>query len=123
MPLPSINPNRPQIGALSRLVTFFYESAGRNTTDGGPLPPSPAFTTWASFRSLTGDELDKADEIAQEADHIICIPYQFPITLDMTAVFEGRTFQTKYIEDADGELHFFLDVYVKEIGQNAGSQT
>jgi SPP1 family predicted phage head-tail adaptor len=107
---------------MSRQITLNYASAGRNPTDGGPLPPSPAVTSWASIRALKGDELDKADQIAQEADHIVRIPYQSPVTLDMTVKFEGRTFQIKYIEDED-ELHFFLDLYCAEIGQNAGSQT
>src|ERR1700728_364048 len=115
MPLRSLNPLRPQIGSLSRQVTLNKASAGRNAADGGPLPPSPTVTSWASIRALKGEELDKVDEIAQEADHMVCIPYQFPVTLDMTVGFEGRTFEIKYIEDQD-ELHFFLDLYCAAIG-------
>jgi SPP1 family predicted phage head-tail adaptor len=107
---------------MSRQITLEYSSAGRNTTDGGPLPPSPAVTSWASIRALQGDELDRADQIAQESDHIVIIPFQSPVTLDMIVVFEQRKFQIKYIEDQD-ELHFFLSLYCVEIGQNAGSQT
>jgi SPP1 family predicted phage head-tail adaptor len=121
MPLRRLSSAPGAIGGMSRQVTLYYASAGRNTTDGGPLPPSPAFTTWASIRALQGEELDKAQLIAQEADHLVHIPYQFPVTLDMTVGFEGRTFEIKYIEDQD-ELHFFLDLYSAEIGQNAGSQ-
>lgn len=121
MPLRRLSSSPNSIGGMSRLITLNYSSAGRNATDGGPLPPSPAITTWASIRALKGDELDKADQIAQEADHIVRIPYQSPVTLDMTVGFEGRTFEIKYIEDPD-ELRFFLDLYCDEIGQNAGAQ-
>jgi SPP1 family predicted phage head-tail adaptor len=121
MPLRRLSSSPNSIGGMSRQITLNYASAGRNTTDGGPLPPSPATTSWASIRALKGDELDKADQIAQEADHIVRIPYQYPVNLSMTVGFEGRTFQIKYIEDED-EMHFFLDLYCAEIGQNAGSQ-
>jgi head-tail adaptor len=40
----------------------------------------------------------------------------------MTVVFEGRTFQIHFVEDED-EMHFFLNLYCSEIGQNAGAQT
>jgi SPP1 family predicted phage head-tail adaptor len=105
---------------MSRQVTL--NSPGLRSADGGPLPPSPSITTWCSIRSLKGAELDKADQVAQESTHIIRIPYQLAITQNMTVVFESRIFQICFIEDED-ELHVFLDLYVAEIGQNAGQQT
>ena len=122
MPLRRLSSSFGAIGGMSRQITLNYRSAGRNTIDGGPLPPSPAVTSWASIRALKGEELDKADQIAQEADHIVRIPYQFPVNESMTVVFEGRTFQIHFVEDED-EMHFFLNLYCSEIGQNAGAQT
>jgi len=122
LPLRRLSSWSNSIGSMSRQITLNYASAGRNTADGGPLPPSPAVTSWASIRALKGEELDKADQIAQDADHIIRIPYQYPVDESMTVIFEGRTFQIKYIEDQD-EMHFFLDLYCAEVDQNAGSQT
>jgi SPP1 family predicted phage head-tail adaptor len=121
MPLRRLSSARHSIGGLSRQVVLM-QPGGRNTADGSTFPPSPAITTWADIRSLRGEELDKAQQIAQETEHIVSIPYQIGVTLAMTVQFENRSFQIKYIEDED-ERHIFLDLYCAEIGQNAGSQT
>jgi SPP1 family predicted phage head-tail adaptor len=105
---------------MSRRIVLLQPGA-RNTADGSTFPPSPSITSWAEIRALRGQELDKAQQIAQEADHIVSIPYQTGITLAMLVEFENRIFQIKYIEDED-ELHIFLDLYCAEVGQNAGSQ-
>jgi SPP1 family predicted phage head-tail adaptor len=118
MPLKRLSSSPNSIGGMSRQVTL-NAPGGRNAADGGPQPPSPVITTWANIRALKGDELDKASQIAQEAEHVIRIPYQLGVNEDMTVGFESRTFQIKYIEDQD-ELHWFLDLYCAEIGQNAG---
>lgn len=103
---------------MSRQITL--SQPGSPGQDGGNAPPSPVLTTWASIRALRGAELDKMEQIAQEADHLVSIPYQQPVSLAMLVDFEGRTFQIAYIEDED-ERHIFLDLYCHEIGQNAGS--
>jgi SPP1 family predicted phage head-tail adaptor len=109
------------IGGMSRQVVL-NRPGDRNPVDGGDLPSSPAINTWGSIRSIGGAELDKAAQIAQSSRHIVRIPYQLGVTEDMTVVFESREFQIEYIEDPD-EMHYFLDLYCAEIGQNAGSQT
>jgi SPP1 family predicted phage head-tail adaptor len=108
------------IGAINRQITVFAPGT-RNVTDGGTLPPSPLFTSWASIRTLRGDELDRAQQIAQDVQHCLRIPYQWgvPVTGDMTVGFEKRTFQIRYIADPD-EMHTWLDLYCAEVGQNAG---
>lgn len=122
MPLKRLSSSPYSIGGMSRQITL-NAPGDRNTADGGPLPPSPAITTWASIRALKGAELDKAAHIAQEADHVVSIAYQLGVRLDMTVGFENRSFQIKYIED-DDENHVFLDLYCAEIGQSpGGSQT
>jgi SPP1 family predicted phage head-tail adaptor len=99
-----------------------YSQGQRNPTDGSTMPPSFAVTTWADVRALRGVELDKAQQIAQEVEHLITIPYQPGVTENMRIDFDGRTFEIRYIEDQD-ERKFFLDLYCAEIGQNAGSAT
>ena len=105
---------------MSRQITLI--KPGPPGLDGGTTPPSPVLTSWASIRALSGAELDKAQQIAQEVEHVITIPYQLSVTNDLQVAFEGRTFQIKYIEDED-ERHIFLDLYCAEVGQNAGQQS
>jgi SPP1 family predicted phage head-tail adaptor len=121
MPLRRLSSARHAIGGMSRQVILLGPGL-RNPADGSMFPPSPMFTCWAEIHALRGEELDKAAQIAQEADHMISIPYQIGITLAMTVQFENRIFQIKYIEDED-ELHVFLNFFCAEVGQNAGSQT
>ena len=120
MPLPRLSSvQRHAIGSLSRWVTIFQP--GARASDGGASPPDPNFSTWASISALGGSELDKAQQIAQEVEHLITIPYQTGIRNDAQVKFENRMFLVKFIEDED-ENHVFLDLYCCEIGQNAGSQ-
>lgn len=108
------------IGQMSRQIVLF-QPGSRNPADGSNYPPSPAITSWADIRSLRGAELDKAQQIAQEIEHAIRIPYQTGVNQAMLVRFENRNFQVMYIEDED-ERHIFLDLYCAEVGQNAGSQ-
>lgn len=118
MPLRRLNSASASIGGISRKITL-YQPGARNVIDGGNLPPDPQSICWGSIRSPQGQELDHAQGIGQEVKHIIRIPYQSPVTGDMQAGFENRMFQIRYIADED-EMHWFLDLYCSEIGQNAG---
>jgi SPP1 family predicted phage head-tail adaptor len=95
---------------------------GSRAADGGNVPPSPVSTSWADIHSLRGEELDKADQIAQDIQLVVTIPYQTGITGDMLVGFETEMWQINYIDDED-RRHVFLDLYCAEIGQNAGSQS
>ena len=121
MPLRRLSSSPHSIGGRSRQITL-YQPGGRNATDGGNLPPNPVFTVWGSIRTPKGEEWDRAQQIAQEVQHIIGISYQTGVTQDMLAGFENRMFQIRFILDED-EMHWSLDLYCSEIGQNAGSQT
>ena len=103
---------------MSRLVTL-YQPGQRNPADGTATPPEPFTQSWAAIRALAGQELDKAQQIAQETTHLVAIPYLHGITENMLVNFEGRMFQIKYIEDPD-EMHWELRLYAAELGQNAG---
>lgn len=122
MPLRRLSSARHTIGGMSRQITLMLPG-GRNPADGSNYPASPAFEhVWADIRSLRGQELDRAQQIAQEVEHVISIAYQTGVTQAMLVSFENRTFLIKYIEDED-ERHIFLDLYCAEVGQNAGSQS
>lgn len=121
MPLRRLSSARHTIGGMSRQISLFLPGA-RNTADGSNFPASPIFkAVWADIRSLRGQELDRAQQIAQEVEHVISIAYQTGVTHNMLVEFENRSFQIHYIEDED-ERHIFLDLYCAEVGQNAGSQ-
>ena len=120
MPLKRLSSARHSIGGMSRQVTLYLP--GSRATDGGNIAPSPFTTTPADIRSLRGEELDKADQIAQAVELIVTIPYQTGITGNMLVGFETEMWQINFIEDED-RRHVFLDLYCAEIGQNAGSQS
>jgi len=120
MPLKRLSSTRHTIGGMSRQVTLYLP--GARAADGGSVPPSPFCTSWADIKSLKGEELDRADQIAQAVELIVSIPYQIGVTGNMLVGFESEMWQINYIEDED-RRHIFLDLYCAEIGQNAGSQT
>lgn len=126
MPLPRLSARLPGPGQytsaaqMSRQVTLLLP--GPRQLDGSSLPPEPFDISWASIRALAGEELDKAQQIAQESTHLVSIPYRIGITENMLVQFEQRVFQIKYIEDPD-ELHFELRLFCAELGQNAGEQS
>ena len=124
MPLPRLSARVPGPGQytnaaqMSRQVTL-YRPGQRDASDGSTTPPEPFVVSWAAIRALAGDELDKAQQIAQETTHLVTLPYQSGITENMLVKFEERMFQIRYIEDPD-EMHWELRIFCAEVGQNAG---
>ncbi len=88
------------------------------------VPASAQFGSWASIRGLQGRELDKAQQIAQSASHLVTVPYQLNVQASLTiSLNEGgitRTFQIVDIEDPD-ERHIELRMMCSETGSNAGA--
>jgi SPP1 family predicted phage head-tail adaptor len=129
MPLPRLSQRPPRagelapIGALNRQVTF-YSPGTPNSSSGKTGPPLAAFSCWAALYALAGDELDKAQQIAQKVTHLAVISYQLGVLESMTIEYlDGgitRTFQIAAIEDP-GEQRWQLKIYCFEINQNAGS--
>ena len=119
MPLPRLSALAPRqgsytpVGSMNQQVTILKPS-GRNG-DGSTPPPGPFATTWAAIRPLAGNELYKAQQIAQQVSHLVTIPWQMGITQQMTISYEvagnTRIFQIKAIEDPDQrqvELRFLV---------------
>jgi hypothetical protein len=110
-------------GAFNKWVTFCNPGA-RSPVDNSQGPPSPAFSCWMALFAIAGDELDKAQQIAQKVSHLGVISYQLGVLESMTIQYlDGgitRTFQIAAIKDPD-ELRVQLKIYAFEIGQNAGS--
>jgi SPP1 family predicted phage head-tail adaptor len=127
MPLRRLSAGLPRAGmyvtpgAMNRMITFC--SPGSRNTDGSSGQPSAQFNSWAALYALAGDELDKAQQIAQRVSHLAVITYQLNVEEDMTIQFneagQTRVFQIAAIEDID-ELHWQLKIYCFEINQNAG---
>ena len=88
------------VGARAQQVTL-YLPGGRNA-DGSQQPSSPwAENVWGDMRALSGAEMPKAQQLAQQATHLLVIAYQLGISENMTIDFNGRIFQIHYIEDPD----------------------
>ena len=106
-------------GAFNRRVTLNNPA---NPTAG--ILENPAFDCWAAMRSLAGQELDKAQQIAQRSTHLITIPYQQGVAQNMTVSFNEngntRKMQIEFIEDPD-ERHVELRIMCFELNQNAGA--
>jgi SPP1 family predicted phage head-tail adaptor len=128
MPLPRLSalPPRPgaytTVGSYSRQISLV--APGARNPDGSQQAGSPALTTWAAIRGLAGEELDKAQQIAQRVSHLVTIPYQLGVnegdTLSFVDGSQNRVFQIHAIDDPD-ERHIELRLYCAEFGQNAGS--
>jgi SPP1 family predicted phage head-tail adaptor len=128
MPLPRLSNRAPRagfyapIGAMNRRATF-YSPAARDA-QGKAGFPSPAFpAVWAALYALSGEELDKAQQIAQKVSSLLVINYQLGVQQNMTVQMPEagatRTFQIAAIEDPDGQ-RWQLKIYCFEINQNAG---
>lgn len=119
MPLPRIVSRPPgpgqytAPGAFNRWVTINNPA---NPTDG--TVASAAADSWAYLRATTGQEQDKAQQIAQRSTHVITVPYQPGLPQNGTVtMLEGslvRTFQVEWVEDVE-ERHIELRFWCFEI--------
>src|ERR1700734_1622383 len=125
MPLPRLSARPPgpgqrtNLGAFNKQVTLY--------TPGNPAAgtePSLFITTWCAMRAVSGQEIDKAKQIAQRLTHVFTIPYQPGVMENMPVQYNDagntRVFQIVTIEDPD-EMRFELRMTVYEINQNAGA--
>lgn len=121
MPLRRLS--KPQVaftplGAYDRQIALY--APGGQDSAGNPIPPSPAFENlWASVTALGGQEIDRAQQIAQDATHLVKMPYFAGVTESMTVQYGTRVFQIHYVEDPD-ERQVELRLFCSELGQNAG---
>lgn len=125
MPLPRLSARPPapgqytNRGSMNRWITFYNPS---NPTAG--VLANPFVSSWAALRSLTAQEMDKSQQIAQKVSWLFTVPYQLGISEAMQiGMYEGATlrmFQITGIDDLDGR-EFELRITAYEINQNAGS--
>lgn len=109
------------IGAKTFWITF-KSAAGRDPSTGKALTPAPFVSLWAKLSELQGQELYKAQQIAQQVTILVQTEYYAGLQENMTITTEdGRTFQIRDIQDPDGRK-FELWIYCEELGQNAGQQ-
>lgn len=109
MPLRRLSAVAPSQGAYTSIgqmdhVISIMAPSGRNS-DGSTPPFSPFATSWASIRLLSGNELYKAQQIAQEVTHLVTMPYQPGITEQMKLTYQdqgtARNFEVKAVQDPD----------------------
>lgn len=122
MSLIRLSGRRPQdgaltpIGAMSRWISLLTAPTSVNA-DGSPSAGSAFATSWAFISPLTGAELDKAQQIAQQVSHLVVIPYLPGVLESMLVQFGTRTFQIQFIEDPN-EMQYELRLYCAERGQS-----
>lgn len=94
-----------------------------NSADGTTGDPEAVFSTWGSIYAISGDELDRAQQIAQKVSHLVVIPYTLGTPANgIVQYIDGgltREFQIAAIDDQD-EQRWMLKIYCFEINQNAG---
>jgi SPP1 family predicted phage head-tail adaptor len=113
---PSVGAYTPS-GSMCEVVTFNIESA--LDASGNAQAPTTFGTSYANIRALTGRELDKAQQIAQQVSHLVTIPYLAGVKESMTMTTDdGRLFRIQAIEDPD-ERKVELRILALESGQNA----
>src|ERR1700677_4747922 len=92
------------IGAMNKQVTF-YSPGAKSAATGQAGPALAAFACWAAIYALAGDELDKAQQIAQKTSHLVVINYQFGLENNMTLQYldagATRVFQVADVNDPD----------------------
>jgi len=106
-------------GAMTSLVTFYTPGNALAGTRRGAFDDA-----WMALYALAGDEIDRAQQIAQKASHVGFINYQMGIldsmTFDLKENGGTRTFQISAIVGVD-EQRRQLKIYCFEINQNAGA--
>lgn len=121
MPLPTLS-GRVPTGALNRWISFY--GPGVRKSDGTSLAPSMIVGSWAAIAALSGEELDKAQQISQKCSHLVTVPYQPGLLEQGTIQYldrgTTRTFQIAAIVDAD-EMKWQLKIYCYELNQSPGS--
>ena len=104
---------------MIRWITFYNPP---NPTAG--VLANPFVSSWAAMRSLTAQESDKAQQIAQRVNWLFTVPYRPGIKesmlIGMYELGTLRSFQIAGIDDVDGR-QFELRITAYEINQNAGS--
>jgi SPP1 family predicted phage head-tail adaptor len=110
--------------AMNRWLTFCNPGARKADGSGGSTAkPSPAFSCWGAIYALAGEELEKAEEIAQKVSHTIIVNYQLNVSEAMVVQYidQGltRTFQIVDVDDPD-EQRWQLKILAWELGQSAG---
>lgn len=105
-------------GAFTNWITL--NAPGTRNTNGGNNAATAFGSCWAAIRALSGQELFKAQQIAQTVTQLVTVKYQTGITENMTITLaDGRVFQIRSIQDPYNtkvELRILCD----EPGQNAG---
>ena len=121
----SFNRSQPGVYAPIGAKTFWltFNSAGDRDPNTGKTLPAVAFVSlWGKVAELQGQELYKAQQIAQTITVLVQTEYYVGLQENMTVSTEdGRTFLIRDIQDPDGRK-VELWHYCEEVGQNAGEQ-
>lgn len=121
----SFNRSQPGVYAPIGAKTYWItvnEAGDRDQNTGKTLDPVAFVQLWAKLSELQGQELYKAQQIAQTVTILVETEYYAGIQENMTITTgDGRNLQIRDIQDPDGRK-FVMWIYCEEVGQNAGQQ-
>lgn len=123
MPLPKLVSTGTQYtppGAMVQEITLLAPSTVRNSETGEFGEPAEVATFFANITTLTGRELEKAQQLVEEVTHLVSFTYLPGVNSTMTLRFQGRLFQVLAVTDPD-ESQIELRLYCRERNQGATS--
>lgn len=121
MPLPRLVSTGVQYtppGAMVQEITLLDPSTVRDSETGEFGAPDEFATFFANITSLSGRELEKAQQLVEEVTHLVSFAYLPGVNSTMTVRFQGRLFQVLAVTDPD-ESQIELRLYCRERNQPA----
>lgn len=107
-----------RVSDLRRQVKIQQRASGVDTL-GQPIPTWTDFcTSWAGIQPLSGRELEMAQAIHTEVNHMVTLRYRSGITAAMRVLYQGRIFNIQSVMDVDTR-HKTLQIMCSE-GLNNG---
>jgi len=97
---------RPRLGALRYRARLEAPVCGGEEGCTAGITWEPVATLWAEIRSLSGQEVVRADGIFALGTYEVRIRFRNNITPHMRFVIGGRVFDIRAVRDMDGRRRF-----------------
>lgn len=98
-----------QAGALRHRVEIVDPTLAQDTFGGTRLSQfTPFAVVWASVESLTGRELEAAQQVVAQVTHRITMRWMRGIRAAQNVTFDGRFFQIMDVQNPDERRHVLI---------------
>lgn len=102
------------IGELRHRVNLQSSSASQNDYGEQTESWTTYTTVWAAIKTLSGRELEHAQQISAEATHRVTARYNSSVTEENRVIFGSRTFEVVSINNPE-ERNEYLILLCKEV--------